>query len=319
MKKLSILLLIIAAVIIIALAWWKQALKPAEPENSKTVLFAISRGETIRSIAEKLHNQGLIRSPVAFFLIARFTGLGSKIQSGEFRLNPSMDLNKIADTLTHGTLDVQITIPEGWRNAEIALKLTKDLNIPEAEFLKVAKEGYMFPDTYSIPKDATASQAASIFLNNFNSKVSGSSLDKSARQKGLTLDELVILASLVEREARYDIDRPLVAGILLNRMKQDMKLDIDATVQYIVGYQTSEKTWWKKDLTADDLKIDSPYNTYLHNGLPPTPISNPGLKAMQAIIDAPETDYLYYISDKSGHIHPARTLEEQNVNISKYL
>jgi UPF0755 protein len=110
-----------------------------------------------------------------------------------------------------------------------------------------------------------------------------------------------------------------VASVILNRFKAGMKLDIDATVQYALGYQPLEKTWWKKDLTQDDLKIDSPYNTYTNPGLPPGPISNPGLASIKAVVEAPETDYVFYVSDSSGKLHFAKTLEEHNENVRKYL
>lgn len=304
--------------IVLISLWWYQAIKPPNPTNTTPLIFSIKRGEGIRTIAEHLQKQDLIRSSVAFFLIARFGGLDNNIQAGDFRLNPAMDLYTVTNTLTHGTIDVWITIPEGWRNEEISLRLAKELSIPEQEFLKVAREGYMFPDTYLIPKDAEASVAAKIFLSNFDKKIS-QELRMRAKAKKLSLDEAIIIASMVEREAKFNEDRPLVASIILNRLSLGMKLDIDATVQYALGYQTKEKTWWKKELTIEDLDIDSPYNTYKNPGLPPKPIANPGLDAIVAVVDAPLTDYIYYISDKTGKLHFAKTIEEHNSNIAKYL
>ena len=136
----------------------------------------------------------------------------------------------------------------------------------------------------------------------------------------MTEKEVLILASLVEKEARHDEDRQKVASIILKRLKNDIKLQIDATVQYALGYQSEEKTWWKKNLTQEDLDIDSPYNTYKNEGLPPGPIANPGLASIEAVINADaNTSYLYYISDKNGNMHYARTLEEHQANIDKYL
>jgi len=139
------------------------------------------------------------------------------------------------------------------------------------------------------------------------------------KQKGFTLDEVLSIASLVEREAKFPKDRPLVASVILNRLKEGMKLDIDATIQYALGYQPNDKSWWKKELTIEDLEINSSYNTYKNAGLPPSPIANPGLLAIIAVIDAPKTEYFYYISDKQGKNHFAKTIEEHNINISKYL
>ncbi len=312
---LAVLLVIFSASILV---WWNQAVKPPDPTNNTPLIFSIERGEEIRSIAERLQKKDLIRSSVAFFLIARFGGLDNSIQAGDFRLNPAMDLYTLINTLTHGTIDIWVTIPEGWRNEEIALVLAKQLNIPEQEFLKIAREGYMFPDTYLIPKDVEASDASKIFLSNFDKKVS-QDLRTRAKARKLSEDEVITIASMVEREAKFNEDRPLVASVILNRLNIGMKLDIDATIQYALGYQTKEKTWWKKELTIDDLKIDSPYNTYQNPGLPPKPISNPGLDAIIAVVDAPKTDYIYYISDKTGKLHFAKDIEEHNINISRYL
>lgn len=317
-SRFYILLVVLILISSLIYIWWEQAGKPANPLDSRPVTFTILRGETARTIAEKLQKEGLIRSSVAFFLITRFGGLGDRLQAGDFKLNPSMNLQTIANTLTHGTTDIWITIPEGWRKEEIALKLAKDLSIPESEFTKEAKEGYMFPDTYLVPKDATAGGLVRIFLDTFNKKLSQKDLD-NARKRDLTSDQLIIIASLVEREAKYESDRPVVASIILNRLKLGMKLDLDATVQYALGYQTAQKSWWKKELTQADLEIDSSYNTYNNPGLPPGPISNPGLAAIEAVVNAPQNDYLYYVSDKSGKIHFAKTIEEHNANISKYL
>ena len=317
-QKFTVLLGIILIGLLIFWLWWSQAIKPPVPDDETSVLFSIESGENIRSIADKLQKQNLIRSPVAFFLLARFGSVADKIQAGEFRLSRSADMYKIADSLTHGTVDVQITIPEGYRNEEIALKLTQSLSIPENEFLKVGEEGFMFPDTYLIPKEASASQVSKIFLDNFNKKVTEKEISL-IKQKNLTLDEVINIASIVEREAKLDEDRPLVASVILNRLNIGMKLDIDATIQYALGYIPAEKSWWKKEITLEDLEIDSPYNTYKNPGLPPTPIANPGLKAILAVLEAPKTDYLYYIADKTGKSHFAVSFEEHARNIAKYL
>lgn len=301
-----------------ALLWWTQAIKPANSTDKRTVTFTVQKGETVRSIADSLQNQGLINSPVAFFLIARFGGLADNIQAGDFHISSSMDLHTIINQLTHGTTDVWIQIPEGWRNAEIAHKLSQELDIPENEFLKQAKEGYMFPDTYRLPKDSSIGAVMSTFHSNFEKRITSDLLAK-AEAKKISLEQLIIIASLVEREAKLTADRPLVASVILNRLKIGMKLDIDATVQYILGYQPEQKTWWKKNLTEEDLSIDSAYNTYINTGLPPTAIANPGIAAIEAVVNAPETEYLYYVADKNGNSHFAKTLEEHNENVAKYV
>lgn len=317
-KKFVILCFLLFIIGLTGFLWWKQAITGVNPTDKTNVTFVIRKGETARTVAERLHSLKLIRSPVAFFLIARFGGVGDNLQAGEFNINPAMDLWLIAKTLTHGTSDTWITIPEGWRNEEIALELTQKLSIPESEFLKKAKEGYMFPDTYLVPKEASAASVVDLFLGNFQKKI-GPNIIEQAAKKGLNIDKLITIASLVEREGRHDADRPIIASIILNRLGIGMKLDIDATIQFALGYQSAEKTWWKKNLTLDDINLNSAYNTYNNSGLPPGPISNPGLESIMAVVNAPQTDYLFYISDSQGNIHPAKTIEEHNANIAKYL
>lgn len=280
----------------------------------------IRRGENLRSIIRNLYDQKLIRSRIAFFLVVKQLGIEKKIQAGDFRLSPSMDAFKIAETLTHGTLDVWVTIVEGLRKEEIAHLIGKELDIPEIEFIKAAKEGYLFPDTYLIPKNAGAETVIRIFNENFKKKFNQQLVEQAKRNLNLTQDQVLILASLVEREAKYDTDRKKVASILVKRLKNNWPLQVDATVQYALGYQAIEKTWWKKNLTFNDLKIDSPYNTYKNTGLPPAPICNPGLASIKAVVEAdPNIDYWYYLSDKTGKTHYSKTLEEHNRNIEKYL
>ncbi len=317
-KKFFILFLLLFITGLACYLWWKQAVTNVNPTDKTNITFIIRKGETARTVAERLHSLKLIRSPVAFFLMARFGGVGDNLQAGEFNINPAMDLPLIAKTLTHGTSDTWITIPEGWRNEEIALELTQKLSIPESEFLKKAQEGYMFPDTYLVPKEASAGAVVNLFLGNFQKKISPSIIEQAAK-KGLNINQLVTIASLVEREGRHDADRPIIASIILNRLNIGMKLDIDATIQFALGYQSAEKTWWKKNLTLDDINLNSAYNTYNNSGLPPGPIANPGLQSIMAVVNAPETDYLFYISDSQGNIHPAKTIEEHNANIAKYL
>ncbi len=142
---------------------------------------------------------------------------------------------------------------------------------------------------------------------------------KDAQATGLSFNDVIILASVVEREGRTDEDRPVIAGILLKRLKADWPLQTDATIQYALGYQPFEKSWWKKFLSADDKKIKSPYNTYIHQGLPPGPIANPGLSSINAVISLKETSYWYYLHDPKGVAHFGVTLEDHEKNIATYL
>jgi len=319
MKKFFIVFLFSSLFIIFGYLFYKQGLLPVDKNNKGTKIFVIKRGESLNSIIDNLYRQNLIRNRLVFYLLVKKLGIEKRIQAGDFRLSPSMDAQTIAKNLTKGTLDIWVTIVEGLRKEEIAQIINQNFAIPESEFLKYAKEGYLFPDTYLIPKEATAEVIVKILTNNFYRRFD-KNLQEKAKNKGLTEEDTIIIASLVEKEAKYDEDRQKVASIILKRIKNDWPLQIDATIQYALGYQPQEKSWWKKYLTKEDLEIDSPYNTYKNKGFPPTPICNPGLASIKAVIDASEnTPYWYYLSDKTGRMHYAKTLEEHNENIRKYL
>ncbi|MDP1722808.1 MAG: endolytic transglycosylase MltG [Candidatus Gottesmanbacteria bacterium] len=315
-----LLLFLIVTVVIAtgAWAWWRDAINSADSSQTTSKIFVVRRGEGVKSIAARLASDGLIRSPTGFYLLVKMMGIERSLQAGDYRLNAGMDAGAIAKEMTHGTLDVWVTTLEGWRVEEVAAKLSKELDIPESEFAKVAREGYMFPDTYLFPKDATVGAVARLFFSTFDAKVD-EKMRADVKKTGLTFDEALTLASIVEREGRTEEDRPMIAGILLNRLKADWPLQADATLQYALGYQSSGKTWWKKELYDEDKTVKSPYNTYLHKGLPPGPIANPGIISIKAVIYPKTSDYWYYIHDPKGVVHYGRTLEEHNRNIAKYL
>lgn len=314
----GIFIFVAAIILIVSAMWWYDGTRAVDPLDTTPTAFSVQSGDGVRVIAAKLSSQNLIRSSTAFFVVVKMLGLETNLQAGEYRLYRAMDSRTIAQTLTHGTLDQWITTLEGWRVEEVAAKVAKDLDVPESEFLKVAKEGYMFPDTYMMPKDATAGAIVTLFTDTFNEKIT-SSMRQEAKKNDLTFEESLILASIVEREGRTDEDRPIIAGILLNRLKADWPLQADATLQYALGYQSKEKIWWKKELFEEDKAVRSPYNTYTNKGLPPTPICNPGLSAIKAALFPKTTEYMYYIHDDTGEVHYAKTLEEHSANVSKFL
>ena len=253
----SRLIIFLLAVLVMAGAgavWWWQDISPVDPTDKTPVVFTVRRGEGVKAIASNLSDEHLIRSPMSFFILVKLFGIERELQAGDFRLMRTMDSRTIASELTHGMLDVWVTTLEGWRSEEIANQLAKELDIPEVEFLRVAQEGYMFPDTYLIPRDATAAAIAAIFRKVFDEKVDDV-LREDAKKTGLTWNEVITLASIVEREGRSDEDRPVIAGILLKRLKADWPLQADATLQYVLGYQAFEKSWWKKSLTAADKTV----------------------------------------------------------------
>lgn len=318
MKRLTTVIVLIIFLAVGTLAWWRNGTMPANPNDHTSQIFVIDKGEGMRQVSNELKNKGLIKDATVFFLLTKKLGLDTRVQAGDFRLNPSMDANAIAENLTHGTLDIWVTIPEGNRASEIADLL--EANIPSYQSSwrasLAANEGYLFPDTYLIPREATIDQIIALMKNNFENKYA--SLQSEQTNK-MTKNDIVTIASLIEREAKFASDRPMVASVIVNRLKLGMVLNIDATVQYILGYQASEKSWWKRDLTAADLKINSAYNTYTNAGLPPSPIANPGSAAIEAALNPAKTNYLYYVSDNKGHLHFATTLEGHNANVEKYI
>ncbi|MEK7061002.1 MAG: endolytic transglycosylase MltG [Patescibacteria group bacterium] len=317
MRKLTILIIIITIAIISGAIWWKAGTSPVNSQDKKQYTFVIGKNESVREISNRLREEGFIKDRVAFFVLVNFIlDVDKNIQAGDHRLSPSMNTREIAKSLTLATNDIWVTIPEGLRAEEIADILKKEITSYNDSWRKklIENEGYLFPDTYLVPKVAEIDQILLIFKSTFETKYNG--LDKSKTK--FSKDEIVTIASLVEREAKHASDRPLVASVIINRLGLGMKLDIDATVQYALGYQEDEKDWWKKALTFEDLEINSPYNTYRNAGLPPSPISNPGLASLEAAISPANTNYLYYISDKSGINRYAETLEEHNQNIEKY-
>ena len=315
LNKFLLLIFILAVLIIGGSFWGYQNVKPVSSSGVFTN-FIISKGQSAGSVADSLQTAGLIKSALAFRIYVRLTNQSSKIETGEFRLSPSMSLFQVVDQLQKGPIEIWVTIPEGLRREEIAQRFASALGKDQSfvnEFLMSAKseEGYLFPDTYLFPKDVTATAIVKKMLATFDSKVSsitpvGTSLSRS---------DLIILASILERETKTDQERPIVAGILINRLNAGMSLQVDATVQYAVG---TSKNWWPI-LSLDDLKINSRFNTYKFTGLPPSPIANPGISSITAAFHPTANDYFYYIHDSNSQIHYAKTLEEHNANIRKYL
>jgi len=315
--------LIIAGVLTISLltglGYYFEGSLPADKNDKENKVFVIPPGQGLNAIARDLEKEGLIRNKIVFILVVKQLGIEKNIQAGDYRLQRALSPTEIAKNLTKGSLDEWFTVIEGLRNEEIADQVTKDLGIASADFLANAQQGYLFPDTYLIPKDATSETILSIMRTNFDTKFT-SDMKAKALKKGLTENQVVILASLLEREAIFDADRGEIANIMLRRLEEGHKLQIDATVQYALGYQPAEKRWWKKYVTLEDLKIESPYNTYLISGLPPTPISNPGKASIDAVVNATtDTPYLFYIHDSKGRTHYAKNLLEHQRNIDKYL
>jgi len=318
MKKILILIILLFLSFFIVKGWWSNQLSSVSSADKSTKVFVIAKGSGVSEIAKKLKEEGLIKSDFVFKIYIKQNNLTNKLQAGSYKLSPSMSAKEITNTLQAGSEDIWVTLIEGWRIEEMAKKLSDELGIQSSEFLKAAKEGYMFPDTYLFPKQSTVEYITSTLKKTFDNRFS-TDLRSKIKKQGLTEAQGVILASIVEREGRSEKARTEIASILLKRFKIGMALNADATVQYALGYQEDEKSWWKRNLNLDDLKVNSPYNTYLHQGLPPAPICNPGVSSLTAVANAdPSTPYLYYYHDSKGNSHYAKTLEEHNANVSNY-
>ncbi len=269
-------------------------------KDQSTVNFEIQKGESVKGVASRLYSEGLIRSPVFFRLIVRQNKL--TVQAGVYQLSSNLAPNELARTLTRGlAVDTKITIPEGFRSEQIA----EVAGLETKDFLIAAKglEGQLFPDTYFVKKNITSPELVSILHETFKKKVG--TVDQST----------LILASLVERETKGDAEKPVVAGILKKRLAAGWALELDATVQYFLG---KPGNWWP-NTTLLDRKLPSPYNTYLHTGLPPAPIGNPGLSSIKAVQNSVDSEYWFYLHDREGKIHYGATLADHNKNIESYI
>jgi UPF0755 protein len=312
MKKTLILFFIIIGFFLALI--YLQFTGPKKKSGIETFVINLITPE--EKVIQRLKEEGFIRHEFTFRLVLVVRGWRGKIQPGGYKISKSMKVWEIADILVNHPYQKWVVIPEGLRKEEVVERVAQVLNWKEKEkkeFLKTAKEGYLFPDTYLLNLDYSGEQVAKRMESRFNEMVAD--LFKEAREKNIRNDTLIILASLVQREAANDAEMPLIAGIIWNRLLKGMKLEIDATVQYALG---REGNWWPK-IKPEDYKIDSPYNTYLYKGKPPTPICNPGISAIKAVLEPKETEYLYYLHDEKGNIHLAKTYEEHLLNIEKYL
>jgi len=319
MKKITIIFPILILLIFMIAGYLWYGSKALDPTSTNQVTFVIRPGEGLNSITKKLDKEKLIKSRVVFYLRIKQLGIENKIQAGTYKLSSSQNADDIAKSLTKGTDDIWVRIIEGLRKEEIASILNQKLGISEAEFLDGAIEGKLFPDTYLVPKDYTADQMRQLLFTTFSKKYASIMTDV-ARSK-MDDSTILTLASIVQKEAKKYEDMLTVASILKKRIAQDWALEVDATIQYALGYDKKLKTWWRPNLYSEDLAIESLYNSRKRKGLPPTPICNPGLSAIKSVIESPDdTPYWFYISNKDGsEMHFAKTLDEHNANIEKYL
>jgi UPF0755 protein len=285
----------------------KDDILQAKDLQGEEIIFHIPYGQSASQIATALAHQGLIRSAESFINLLVYAGMDQKIQAGIYRLSPAMNGFTIANHIVDSNPeDVAFSFLAGWRAEEIAALLPfSGLAVSEAEFLSAVQhpsdealgyeslEGYLYPDEYQLLRSAHAVDLTKAFVSHFYNQLPQGYEDLLAA-KGLTLKEAVILASLVQKEMVVDSEGPQIAGVFLYRLTVGMPLQSDPTVQYALGYDEGSGSWWKNPLSAADLAVDSPYNTYIHEGLPPTPICNPSLTALMAVLNASDSPYLYF-------------------------
>ena len=310
--------------------------RPASDDDTP-VTFVIEPGETVTEIADRLQELGLISDTELFRRYVQYHGLDAGIEAGEFALRGTMTIPQVAEALQRGQIPERaVTIQEGLRLEQVAAGVAAQTGISEEEFLALATngwresglafdfladipptatlEGFLFPETYMLAEDATAVDVLERMLRTFDERVTPE-MRAAAANHGLNLYQMVTLASIVEREAVLDDERPLIAGVYSNRLVSGWFLNADPTVQYGIGFRAETGEWWPV-LTLDDLELDSPYNSYRNLGLPPGPICSPGQASFDAAANPASTDYFFFLADctKNDGSHIFAVTEEEHIS-----
>jgi UPF0755 protein len=307
--------------------------EPVNMIGEKTDL-TIDSGESVSSIARKLYSTGLISNPQVFNDYLQYKGMDTTLKAGNYSLSPAMTPIEIAQAIQSSiSADVTLSILPGWRAEEIAYSLpTTGLTITSQEFLDAihthpqgysfsscnsgdSLEGYLFPGNYAVARETTIGEILPLILMNFETQVSPD-LKNGFTENGLDICQAVTLASIVQREAMVEEEMPMIASVFYNRLKSGTVLGSDPTVQYALGYNQEQGTWWTNPLSQQDLLVNSPYNTYLYPSLPPGPISNPGFGALKAVAFPADSPYYYFRAacDGSGRHVFAETFDEHLAN-----
>lgn len=313
----------------------ENGLKSSRDPQGTDRPFQVQLGDSTFAITNRLQAEGLIADAQALRDYMVYAGLDTTIQAGEYTLSPRMTAVEIAHAMQDATpSEVVFRILPGWRREEIAAALpTSGLSFTPGEFLarvaapppaftqaeslppRASLEGFLYPDSYRLSRQISLDDFIATLLEDFQAKLTYD-IRQGFQQQELDLFQAVTLASMVQREAIVEDEMPLIASVFLNRMVTGMKLDSDPTVQYSLGYNKTQGTWWTNPLSAEDLQINSPYNTYLNSGLPLGPISNPGLSALQAVAFPAQTPYFFFRAacDGSGRHSFAKTFQEHQQN-----
>ncbi len=287
----------------------------APPRNfPKKDIVNIREGAGLLEVSRTLKAEGVIRSSGWFRTVVVALGAEDSIQSGDYYMPYPESVYTIAERLISGDHKIvrfKVTIPEGFTVKKISNLFDSRFTLfDHREFLSLAPEGYLFPDTYFVGVNASATSTITLLNNNFNKRIFP--LTGDIAKSGHSLADIIKMASIIESEANTKVDRQIVSGILWKRLAQGLPLQVDATLAYINGKTSAE-------MTQGDLAFDSPYNTYVYKGLPPTPISNPGLESIDASVHPTPTPYLYFLTGSDGKMHYAKTFDEHRTNIQKYL
>jgi UPF0755 protein len=307
--------------------------------------FTVAAGESADTIAANLVQAGLLNNSELFLNYLRYYGLDAQLEAGEFILDPQQTIPEIAAALTKAVAkEVDLRFVEGWRLEQMADYLADNqvANIDAAQFLAIAQrqaafdlspypfladlpatsslEGFLFPDTYRLPRDADSVYLVNLMLQTFDRRLTAE-MRQGFLAQGLSIREAVTLAAIVEREAVVAEERPIIAGVFYNRLTQGIKLEADPTVQYPLGFQPDSNSWWKSPLFLVDLEMDSPYNTYRYEGLPPGPIANPSLSSLEAVAFPVETSFIFFVADCTAAVSGSHafsvTYEEHLSNVQR--
>lgn len=311
----------------------------AAPTAASQITVEVHQGDTAETIATRLKKAGVIESPELFSELTALEGLQNGLAAGQYDFSPNTPVSEVIARLHAGKSDViKVTIPEGKRVEEVAAILQNAGVVQEQDFLNAVKnghytydfladnppnaglEGYLFPDTYNFPRHNTAEDVVNRMLKNFGDRLTPD-LRAAFKQQGMSIHDGVTLASIVEREAEVSSERPTIASVFVNRIHEQIPLGADPTIQFALAANprsVAQFGWWKRELTLDDLKVKSPYNTYTQLGLPPGPIDNPGLASLKAAAHPADTKYLYFVAKGDGSHAFAETFAEHQANIAKY-
>jgi UPF0755 protein len=314
------------------LLWYDGLLTQPLDSSGAEQAFTVEVGESVDAVANHLESVGLIQDAEALRSYMIYSGMDTSMQAGEYKLSTAMSAMDIAHQLQDATPEeVTFVVLPGWRLEEIADSLlTSGLPVNYDEFLSAAKtpphdydflagassiEGFVYPDSYVFSRKISVDEMIHDMLRNFSAHLS-LDLKNGFEKQGLSVYQAVTLASMVEREAVKEEEQPLIASVYLNRMKIGMKLDADPTVQYAIGYNFLQQSWWTNPLSLLDLQVNSVYNTYKYTGLPPTPIANPSLGALRAVAFPAETTYYFFRAkcDGSGFHEFSETFDEHLQN-----